>query len=395
MFNDDWDSVNGNSSRDQMLAEIENLDIVVLSERLKAMKKCESYMDSYTTDRKREKENLSKTDEEKDQIKDKVLNFFSTKKLSEDKEEQLKANVYKWKNMKNDSGIIKAITYRVEELEYDENDDKSRAMVVNTLSKLVEIVFESESLEDLRDCVVEKVNELNFVDLMMFRQSCEKYYIFRVDEFNELLQDKIPYFSEEELYYYNTRMEDNGDGNNPNIVEIKENRMRELNSRILTNTYSNETYGNAISRDRISLPWRSLSKVCNSSETLYNEAEIEEAYLNNYIDVKNGIERDISFIKDIISLDKCKDIQLINIINNLNKKEIYKETNEDENENEEYKAELNKKKYLIGYLKNRILNMNPIMVSMLEVTENGEFNKHIETVMEQQNFVEDKDFSDR
>lgn len=395
MFDDDWDSVSGNSSRDQMLAEIENLDIVVLSERLKAMKKCESYFESYIVDRNREIEDLSKTDEEKDPVIDVLMKSFMTKKLSKEKEEQITENAYKWYKMKNDSDIIKAIRYRVEELEYDENDDKSRAVVVNTLSKLVEIVFESESLEDLRDCVVEKVNELNFVDLMMFRQSCGNYYIFKVDEFNKLLQDKIPYFSEEELYYYNTRMEDNGDGNNSNIVEIKENRMRELNSRILTNTYSNETYGKAISRDRISLPWRSLSKVCNSSETLYNEDEIEEAYLNNYIDVKNGIKRDMSFIKDIISLDKCKDIQLINIINNLNKKELYKETNEDENENEEYKTELNKKKYLIGYLKNRILNMNPIMVSMLEVTENGEFNKHIETVMEQQNFVEDKDFSDR
>lgn len=395
MFDDDWDSVSGNSSRDQMLAEIENLDIVVLSERLKAMKKCESYFESYIVDRNREIEDLSKTDEEKDPVIDVLMKSFMTKKLSKEKEEQITENAYKWYKMKNDSDIIKAIRYRVEELEYDENDDKSRAVVVNTLSKLVEIVFESESLEDLRDCVVEKVNELNFVDLMMFRQSCGNYYIFKVDEFNKLLQDKIPYFSEEELYYYNTRMEDNGDGNNSNIVEIKENRMRELNSRILTNTYSNEIYGKAISRDRISLPWRSLSKVCNSSETLYNEDEIEEAYLNNYIDVKNGIKRDMSFIKDIISLDKCKDIQLINIINNLNKKELYKETNEDENENEEYKAELNKKKYLIGYLKNRILNMNPIMVSMLEVTENGEFNKHIETVMEQQNFVEDKDFSDR
>ena len=50
----------------------------------------------------------------------------------------------------------------------------------------------------------------------------------------------------------------------------------------------------------------------------YDEGKIEDELLHDYTEARNSFEQDLSFIKDVASLDKCKDVQLINIINRMN-----------------------------------------------------------------------------
>lgn len=128
-----------------------------------------------------------------------------------------------------------------------------------------------------------------------------------------------------------------------------------------------------------------MSCLCGDDE-IFDEEKIQEQYIQNYINVKNGVKKDLDFIKDCMTLDQCKDLQIVNIINNLNRKEV-------NNKNEDQESS-HRKKYLVNYLKNRIISMNPLIISMLEVNENGSFNNCIEAAMEQQGFEENKEYMD-
>ena len=101
MIKDDWNDVTGNTSRDEIKGKIEMQDINVLIEYLSLLSKSESYMKEYIQDREREKReesNFYYDDEDLAPVIKSIVKAFSTKKMSEKKEEEMLNDAYIWFN---------------------------------------------------------------------------------------------------------------------------------------------------------------------------------------------------------------------------------------------------------------------------------------------------------
>ena len=113
-----------------------------------------------------------------------------------------------------------------------------------------------------------------------------------------------------------------------------------------------------------------------------DEVELEDYLVQNYVDTRKKMENTLDIVKDGITMENLKDIQLVNIINKMNRVTA---------KDDEGKDLSDRRKWMDIYLKTRILSMNPGVASMLEMPEDGKYNKFIETAVDQQEFIEDKD----
>ena len=561
MIKDDWDSVSGDSSKDELLRKIETYEINLLLEYLERYKKSYSYLESYIADRKREfqkisnknKDKIDDEDEIENSITDTIMNAFATKKLSKEREEELSSDAYIWYNLKDDPTVIKKLEERIDDLEYDEEDEDSRAIAVRAMSKLTHLIPDNEKWSDIKESVIDQVEKFDFADLILFRNTCGSYYIFREKGYDQILLNKIPDLSAGEMYYYLISMSDNGDGNTPEFVEAKKRKIMDLNSNLIytsaqlfmkdfnprgfdkisylnklkidahnrvpwriydseeeqeknleedrrkdneimessesyqeyierlnklstvefvqlyacnirtaqarvfyereadifqnkmkdvsrkgvlvlyasylkekervksihhvdenelliklfkekglmnedgtMNSVTNDElnfannmsniYSDMIDQKAILMDWKKLGSIEDMGIKSFDSIEIESKYCEDYKKKRNEIESKIDFIDNCVSLDKCKDIQLVNIINKMNKSI---EKKEPEDQSRIYSLE--DKPWLIRYLKRRILSMNEGTASLLNIIPNGEFNDYIETAIDQQDFRMDRD----
>ena len=231
MIKDDWNDVSGNTSRDKIKGRIETQDINILIEYLSLLEKSESYMKRYIQDRQREGGNYYEDDDVAPVIKS-IVNAFSTEKMSEKKEEEILNKAYIWFNLKNDEEIIKELKYRIDELEYNDNE-KSRATTVRAMANLINFIPPTQKWSEVNESIFNQVSKFDFVDLMLLRQTCGNYYLFRDKEFNKILLNAIPNLSAEQMVYYLDKMDDNGDGNSIEIATARKNRIKQLNSDLI------------------------------------------------------------------------------------------------------------------------------------------------------------------
>ena len=547
MIKDDWNDVTGNTSRDEIKGRIETQDINVLIEYLSLLKKSESYMKRYIQDRQREGSNYYYDDDELAPVIKSIVQAFSTEKMSEKKEEEMLNKAYIWFNLKNDKEIIRELKYRIDELEYNGNEE-SRATTVRALANLIDFVPSTQNWSEINEAVVDQVSKFDFEDLMLLRQSCGNYYLFRNEEFNKILLNAIPNLSAEQMLYYLDKMDDNGDGNSIEIVTARKNRIKQLNSDLLQD-FEADFSGNLKGMQKINnlkqlkgwatheVPWRFYStdeeenehkeednkkdeeivenskyyqqyieelrklslveivqllsssgrygykkrfferesliiaeKLKNVSKQgalvilesfmlegeeqnisdlttshmfkeffeknnlidsngqiieqpekdiatakrqveIYNETtgnlriicdwikleslyskethplddeSIKKELFDDYKRARGEIESHLDFVSNLIALDKCKDIQLVNIINNINKMS-------QNNKGDGNTTEDSRKKIIKEYLKKRIVSMKPAVASLLEVPENGEFNDYIAVAIDQQLFEKERE----
>lgn len=231
MIKDDWNDVSGNTSRDEIKGRIETQDINILIEYLSLLEKSESYMKRYIQDRQREGDNYYEDDDVAPVIKS-IVNAFSTEKMSEKKEEEILNKAYIWFNLKNDEEIIKELKYRIDELEYNDNE-KSRATTVRAMANLINFIPPTQKWSEVNESIFNQVSKFDFVDLMLLRQTCGNYYLFRDKEFNKILLNAIPNLSAEQMVYYLDKMDDNGDGNSIEIATARKDRIKQLNSDLI------------------------------------------------------------------------------------------------------------------------------------------------------------------
>jgi hypothetical protein len=130
----------------------------------------------------------------------------------------------------------------------------------------------------------------------------------------------------------------------------------------------------------IHFDWYKLD-ITPETANMPNVEEKETYLVQNYVDVRSKMESKLDMVRDGITLENLKDIQLVNIINKMNN------LSTKDNEGEKLPE---RRKWMDTYLKTRILSMNAGVASMLEMPENGKYNKFIETAIDQQEFVEDK-----
>ena len=542
MIKDDWNDVTGNTSRDEIKGRIETQDINGLIEHLSLLKKSESYMKRYIQDRKREGSNYYYDDDELSPVINSIVQAFSTEKMSEKKEEEMLNKAYIWFNLKNDAEIIKKLKYRIDELEYND-DEKSRATTVRTLADLIDFVPSTKKWSEINEAIVDQVSKFDFEDLMLLRQTCGNYYLFRDGEFNKILLKAIPNLSAEQMVYYMDKMDDNGDGNSIEIATARKNRIKQINtdliqdfeadfsgslkgmqkinnlknlkgwavhevpwrfystdeeenahkeednkkdeeivennkhyqqyieelrklspietvqllsssgrygykkrffereSLVLSEKLKNvskqgalvilqsfmlegeeqnisdltksqmfkeffeknnlidsngqiieqpeediatakrqvEIYNETTENLRIKCDWIKLENSYSKGKHPLDDESVKEELFDDYKRARGEIESHLDFVGDLIALDKCKDIQLVNIINSINKTSR-------NNKEEGHTTEDDRKKIIKGYLKRRIVSMKPVVASLLEVPENGEFNDYIAVAIDQQKF---------
>lgn len=546
MYLDNWDDVSGNSPKDNLLGKIETENINILMKKIAVLRKSEDWLDSYTRDRKRELENLSKPDDVESYLEKMIYKIFSSEKLPKEQEAQLVRSTYLWYKMKDDPEIIEALRKRVIDLDYDVNDDESRSTNVRVMSYLMQFIPHDEKWKSLRDTVLERVSEFEFKDFMLFSTNAGSFYVLSQPGFEEILLEKIPKMSPEERYYYLQRADDGADGNSEKLIEVKRNSA-DANAGIFSycrgqgidlNNMKGLSKLNALYKTRWyiahNIPWRiydsekeaqkfaerdkqedeaiihssaeypdyyktmqNLSPIesvqyfsylfSNFNGKLFNdeietikekfknlsrkglltifmssrefkdeekgsfilkndellkifaekgvidsnskkvlatdeekqkaketadlyceaidykkdiifdwfkldispenanitdEVELEEHLVENYVDTRKKMENTLDIVRDGITMENLKDIQLVNIINKMNT--VTAKDNEDEELSE-------RRKWMDTYLKTRILSMNAGVASMLEMPENGKYNKFIETAVDQQEFIEDKD----
>ena len=557
MIKDDWNDVNGNSSRDEIKGRIETQDINVLIEYLSLLKKSESYMKRYIQDRQREESNYYYEDDELAPVIKSIVEAFSTEKMSEKNEEEMLYKAYIWFNLKNDEEIIKELKYRIDELEYND-DEESRATTVRAIANLIDFVPSTEKWSEINESIVNQVSKFDFVDLMLVRQTCGNYYLFRNEEFNKILLNAIPNLSAEQMVYYLDKMDDNGDGNSIEIATARKNKIKELNSDLIqdfevdfsgglkgmhkinnlkqlkswgisevpwrfystdeeenehkeednkkdeeiveNNKYyqqyieelrklspieivqllsssgrygykkrffereslilaeklkhvskqgalvilqsfmlegekqnisdlttshifkeffeknnlidSNgkiieqpeediatakrqvEIYNETAENLRIKCDWFKLEHLYSNEklklDVPLDEESVKEELFNDYKSARGGIESHLDFVGDLIALDKCKDIQLVNIINSINKTS---QNNKEEGQTGQT-IEDSRKKIVKSYLKRRIVSMKPVVASLLKVSENGEFNDYIAVAIDQQMFEKEREIGE-
>ena len=250
MIKDDWNDVTGNTSRDEIKGKIEMQDINVLIEYLSLLSKSESYMKEYIQDREREKRekrgesNFYYDDEDLAPVAPvikSIVKAFSTEKMSEKEEEKMLNDAYIWFNLKNDEELIKELKYRIDELEYTDNE-KSRATTVRAIANLLEFVPSTKKWSEINEAIVDIVSKFDFVDLMLLRQTCGNFYLFHNEEFNKILLKAIPNLSAEQMAYYIEKMDDNGDGNSNEIATARKNKIKQINSDLI------QDFGTDISR---------------------------------------------------------------------------------------------------------------------------------------------------
>ena len=238
MIKDDWNDVTGNTSRDEIKGKIEMQDINVLIEYLSLLSKSESYMKEYIQDRereereKREKSNFYYDDEDLAPVIKSIVKAFSTEKMSDKEEEKMLNDAYIWFNLKNDEELIKKLKYRIDELEYTDNE-KSRATTVRAIANLLEFVPSTKKWSEINEAIVDIVSKFDFEDLMLLRQTCGNFYLFHNEEFNKILLKAIPNLSAEQMAYYIEKMDDNGDGNSIEIATARKNRIKQINSDLI------------------------------------------------------------------------------------------------------------------------------------------------------------------
>lgn len=250
MIKDDWNDVTGNTSRDEIKGKIEMQDINVLIEDLSLLSKSESYMKEYIQDREREERekrgesNFYYDDEDLAPVAPvikSIVKAFSTEKMSDKEEEKMLNDAYIWFNLKNDEELIKKLKYRIDELEYTDNE-KSRATTVRAIANLLEFVPSTKKWSEINEAIVDIVSKFDFVDLMLLRQTCGNFYLFHNEEFNKILLKAIPNLSAEQMAYYIEKMDDNGDGNSNEIKTARKNKIKQINSDLI------QDFGTDISR---------------------------------------------------------------------------------------------------------------------------------------------------
>ena len=94
-----------------------------------------------------------------------IVKAFSTEKMSEKKEEEMLNKAYIWFNLKNDAELIKELKYRIDELEYND-DEKSRATTVRALADLIDFVPSTKKWSEINEAIVDQVSKFDFEDCL-------------------------------------------------------------------------------------------------------------------------------------------------------------------------------------------------------------------------------------
>lgn len=228
MIKDDWESLDGNSSKARVLAMIENLDIVVIAQMLDKYKRNASKLEDYVQDRKREIRNLSKP--EKLDFLQKMMTggVFTTKRLPKEKEEEMSQIAYEWYKLKDDKDVIDALESRIDELQYNKSNDEERATVVSFVTNIINTIPDEKQWQNVYNKVLNLISEFDFMDLMMFKESCGNYYVFTKKGMDEVLRKLIPNLKEEEMCHYSYTMCDGGEKDATELIELKKKRILEL-----------------------------------------------------------------------------------------------------------------------------------------------------------------------
>jgi len=169
-----------------------------------------------------------------------------------------------------------------------------------------------------------------------------------------------------------------------NLIDSNGKIIEQPEEEISTAKRQVEIYNETAENQRIRCDWIKLESSYSKEKRPLDDESVKEVLFDDYKRARGEIESHLDFVGDLIALDKCKDIQLVNIINSINK--ASQSNSKDDQTNEDQR-----KKIIKGYLKRRIVSMKPGVASLLEVPENGEFNDYIGVAIDQQMFEKERE----
>lgn len=207
------------SIKEDMLSELETKNLVYfLDEIIEA--KCMMTWWEKNIEEKEHIKNLENSSKEDDVSLAKILKKRLEKELEED-EEQLE-NCYEMYKIQNslldDPTIIQAIKQRIDEIQYDENNIKTRALAVQTIAMLLNIektlqsekTIEPENTNEKRKCswydiqtsISNIMSQMTIQDLMIVYDYISRFYINNVEQYREVFIDKINNMTDAEFNIY-------------------------------------------------------------------------------------------------------------------------------------------------------------------------------------------------
>lgn len=201
------------SIKEDMLSELETKNLVYfLDEIIEA--NCMMTWWEKNIEEKEHIKNLENSSKEEDVSLARALKKRLEKEL-EDDEEQLE-NCYEMYKIQtellDDPIIIQTIKQRIDEIQYDENNIKTRALAVQTIAMLLNIekTIEQGNKDDKSECswygiqtsIADVMSQMTIQDLMIVYDYISRFYINNVEQYRKVFIDKINNMTDAEFNIY-------------------------------------------------------------------------------------------------------------------------------------------------------------------------------------------------